>query len=419
MAMPSSPTEPRLLITLPNHLRLVAERIPSVRSTAVTLLLEVGVAQEPEAQQGVSNLLADMVFKGTGQNSARDIVDHLDFHGVSWGAQAGTEATRFDLVMLGRELPQVLPLFAALITRPSLPAAELEVARTLALQEIQHLEDEPAQKLAALLQAHYYGPVLGRIHLGTPQTVAQLDREALLAHHHAHYRPSRAILAVAGDIDLDRISSLVQDAFGQWEAGGQKPLAPQPPPAQTRLTHVPKDTEQTHIGVAFPSLVHRDPNYYVVQLAISVLSGTSGRLFTEVRERRGLVYTVFASHRALHDAAMIYSYAGTTTEKAQETLQVLLTELQKLSEGVRPDELERARAGVKSALVMQAESAGARCRNLAADVFYRGRCVPPEEVLEHVAAVEPQHISQYFGQHPPGPFTVTVLGREPLGWPEN
>ena len=179
--------------------------------------------------------------------------------------------------------------------------------------------------------------------------------------------------------------------------------------------HLAKETTQTQIAISYPSVPFGHPEYYDAQGAVQVLSGGMGaRLFTEVREKRGLCYSVWASYQTFKDRASILCYAGTTNERAQETLDVTLGELQRLVAGVSEEEVERVRAGLKSSVIMQEESTSARAGALASDWYYLGRVRPMEEIQEAIDTLSPRAILQHVRKNPPHDFTIVTLGPKAL-----
>ena len=191
------------------------------------------------------------------------------------------------------------------------------------------------------------------------------------------------------------------------------PLALGPQPAN--VNHLTKDTTQTQIGIAYPSVPIGNPDYYAAQGAVNVLSGgMSARLFTEVREKRGLCYAVWATYQTFKDRASVICYAGTTNERAQETLDLLLHEIRRLAEGIEPEEVQRTQVGLKSALIMQQESTSARAGSLASDWYYLGRVRSLEEIRAAIDGLTPAAIVRYLRRCPPRDFSVVTLGPQPL-----
>lgn len=407
---------PTYISTLPNGLTLVAESIPGVRSAAFVLLLPAGAVTDPEGQEGMATLLEGLVYRGAGSRNARALSDALDSLGVQRSGGAELEQASFGAAMLADDLEAALALYADIVRRPHLPADQLSAERDLALKKLDRLNDSPAEKLFLHLRETYFTSPHRRTPLGTREGLLAITPEDVRADHARRYRPDGAILAVAGKVDWSRLQRVVEEQFGDWE--GSAPPIPAPI-AQTspQYRHIPQETAQEQIGVAYPSAGLGEPGYADARMAIEVLSGgMSGRLFTEVRERRGLVYSVRASHTSLKGAGVVFAYAGTTPERSQETLEVLLAELQRIAQGVTEEEVERARVGLLSALVMQGEASRARAQSIARDIYLLGRVRSLEEIRTTFSRVTPESIVAHLRERPPGNFTVVTLGPRMLSW---
>jgi predicted Zn-dependent peptidase len=236
------------------------------------------------------------------------------------------------------------------------------------------------------------------------------------AHYDSRFRPNEAVLAVAGNFDWPRLRDQVERLFTDWTKGANAPLRVGTPAA--RSEHLPKETQQTQIALAFPAASIRDPGYYAARGAVGVLSGgMSARLFTEVREKRGLCYSVYASHETHRDRGAVVGYAGTRAERAQETLDVMLGEFRRLAEGVTPDEIDRVKAGLKSALIMRQESTSARAGAMAADWYLLGRVRSFDEVQKAIDGLTPKMVKDDLAENPPANPTVVTLGPSPLTIP--
>jgi predicted Zn-dependent peptidase len=263
------------------------------------------------------------------------------------------------------------------------------------------------------LRRRHYADPFGRASHGTLEAVESISPADIQRFFETTYRPNGAILSVAGKLDWPRLSDHIERLFGDWE-----PLPPSQfeeiPPQRTHC-HIEHESEQTHITVAFPWLPYPHSDYYQGRAAIGVLSdGMSSRLFTEVREKRGLCYSVFASCHSLRDRGSVMCYAGTTTDRAQETLDVLVDELRRLTQGVDADEVRRLQSRLKSSLIMQQESSASRAGAMAADWYYLGRVLTLEELGRIVAGLTVERINAYLASHPPRELTVVTLGNTPL-----
>jgi predicted Zn-dependent peptidase len=217
-------------------------------------------------------------------------------------------------------------------------------------------------------------------------------------------------------VRFDELKTTIEQLFGDWNRSVPAEIEVLPPPGNAHHEH--QKSEQTHIGIAYPSIPETDPDYYTVRLAIEVLSGgMSGRLFTEVREKRALCYSVWAGYSSLKDQGSILGYAGTSNDRAQATLDCFINELHRLSDGVTQPELDRAKTGLKASTIMQGESTSARAGALAHDYFMRGRIRTLDEIKAAIDSVTVDQVNAYLKEHKPGPFTIVTVGPKALKLP--
>jgi predicted Zn-dependent peptidase len=402
---------------LENGLTIVAESIPGVRSAAFVLLLSAGAVTDPTGREGLATVLEGLVYRGAGDRDARALSEAIDALGVQRSGGAELEHTSFGGSMLSDDLERALALYADIVRRPRLPADQLPAERDLALQKLDRLNDNPTEKLFVELRRVYFASPHQRTTLGTRAGLEAITPADVLEDHARRYRPDGAILAVAGNIDWPRLRAAVEDLFGDWR--GSPPPVPAPSiEGRTRYAHIEQDTAQEQIGVAYPAVTLGQPGYYETRVIIEVLSGGMGaRLFTEVRERRGLVYSVRASHMAIRGTGVIYAYAGTTPERSQETIEVLLAELKRVADGVSEEEIQRAHIGLLSALVMQGEASRSRAQAIARDQYLLGRVRSLEEIRAEITRVTPASVVAFLRERPPGEFTVVTLGPKVLEIP--
>jgi predicted Zn-dependent peptidase len=399
--------------TFPNGLTLLAERMEHVRSAAVNFLIPAGCVYDGPERLGIATVLAEMLTRGAGSRDSRALTLALDDLGVDRSESVLTVHTRVYGVTVARNLPAALELFADIVRRPYLPEEDLDAVKELALQDIRGLEDEPQSKVMVELGKHNYPAPLGNDHRGTVETISNLTVQDVRRHHAARYRPRGTILSIAGNVEWNALRQEVGRLFGDWEGEADQHLTLGPPPS--RRAHIAKELEQTQIGVAYPSVPLKDPDYYAAMGAVNVLSGgMSSRLFTEIREKKGLCYAVGASYQTLKDRASVVCYAGTRVARAQETLDLLLHELKRLPEGVEEEEVARLKAGLKSSLIMQQESTGSRALSLASDWYRIGRVRTLEEIQAAVDGLTPERIVQHVRRYPPGDFAIVTVGPNPL-----
>ncbi len=399
--------------TFANGLTLLAERMNHVRSAALNFLLPAGCVYDPPDRLGTASVLSEMITRGAGARNSRALSLALDNLGVDRDESVGQLHQRFWGATLATNLGAALEIYADILRRPHLPAAELDAVKALALQDLQSLEDDPKALVMVELRRRYWPLPLGRDRRGTPTCLKRITAASIRQHYERTFGPQHAILSVAGNIDWPALRDQVGRLFGDWTSAAEPAL--QLKKAIGGCGHLQKDLTQTQIAVAYPSVPFGHPEYYAAQGAVQVLSGGMGaRLFTEVREKRGLCYSVWASYQTFKDRACILCYAGTTNERAQETLDVTLAELIRLADGVQEEEVARVRAGLKSSVIMQEESTSARAGALASDWYYLGRVRPIEEIQAAIDSLTPRRIVAYVKKHPPRAMTVVTLGPKPL-----
>lgn len=399
--------------TFPNGLQLLVEPVQGVESAAFTLLVPAGVIYDPPQGHGTANLLSALVTRGAGSRDSRELTNALDNLGVHHSESTEIAHTSFTATTLAKNLVPALEITADVIRTPHLDDEQFEFCQSAALQELEALEDDPGQKTFVELRRRALPEPLGWPILGEMPDVEAMTPEMVRAFHSQHFRPNAAILGVAGAVDFNQIRDVVERVFGSWPAGEETSI--QRGQRTIGQEHIVSDKIQTHIGIAFEGVSSSDPDFFNAHGAVGVLSGgMSARLFTEVREKRGLCYSVGASFMALKDRGLILAYSSSTNERASETLQVIISELRRLREGIEEDEVRRVKAGLKSSLIMQEESTSARASVLARSWYSLGRVRTVEEVSKEVDRLTPKSILEYLERHPPRDFNIVTLGPTPL-----
>lgn len=395
--------------TLGNGLTILVEPMPALRSASVSILSPAGIIRQPAGKQGAANLLAEMVARGAGGLSSRAHSDALDRLGVQRGVSCASRHLHVSARLLGSNLQAALPLLLSQVASPLLEEAALEPSRELCLQEFEALADDPQQRaMIALRQKHYASP-FNRHPLGDKETLCSLTLGDVRAFWQSCAVPGGSILAVAGDADPDAVCQWAQAATAKWSGA----IAPQAlglvPPRG--LHHEEADATQCHIALACEAAIETAPDAILWKAAIGVLSGgMSGRLFTELREKRGLCYSVYASYAGAAEFGSVLVYAGTTAPRAKETHQVLVGELARLRDGITPDEFARAKVGMKAGLVMQGESSGARAASIANDQVVYGRPRTLEEKAAQVDALTFEQVDSFVRRTELKPATTVVIG---------
>jgi predicted Zn-dependent peptidase len=399
--------------TFPNGLTLLAERMEHVRSAALYFLVPAGCAHDPPGRLGLAGILADVITRGAGEMDSEELTTALDFLGLDRNESVGLIHMRFWGTTIAKNLPAGLEIYADILRRPHLPDEELEPARALAIQDIKGLEDEPGSKVMVELYKHLYPVPLSNDHRGTVEGVQAITPDSLRQQYRARFRPSGTILSVAGNIEWDPIRDLVGELFGDWQGGPAPEFTIGSPPEKT--AHLNKEVEQTQIALAYPSVPVGDPDYYAARGAVNVLSGGMGaRLFTEIREKEGLCYSVGASYQPMKDRGAILAHAASLNHQAQRTLVKLLEELRRLPNGIEDEEVDRVRVGLKTSLIMQQESTSSRAMALASDWYNLGRVRSFEEIESAINGLTANAILDHLRRHPPRDFSVVTLGPAPL-----
>ena len=402
--------------TFENGLTLLAEKMPGMQSAAMTLLVPAGSATDPVDRCGASTVLSDLVLRGAGDRDNKQLTDYLDGLGLQRSASVGVHHTRFGSAGLADKVMESLGTYADILRRPLMPETGFESAQDLALQALAGIDDEPRQKLLLKLREWHFPSPYGRNSMGKKEDLEKLTLELCKADFARRYQPKGAILALAGRIEFEQCKFVAEEHFGDWLGKAPEAIVEMPPPGHHH--HIDQASEQTHIGIAYPSIPETDPDYYTVRMAVEILSGgMSGRLFTEIREKRALVYNVSANFVGLHDRGSIMGYAGTSNDRAQATLDCFIVELHRLSQGVTAAELARAKTGIKASTIMSGESTSARAGAIAHDYFIRGRIRTLDEIKAAIDGVTLERVNAYLATHLPGPFTIVTVGPKELKMP--
>jgi predicted Zn-dependent peptidase len=403
--------------TFANGLTLLCEKMPVVQSAAMALHLDAGAAGDPEGKSGCASVLADLVLRGAGDRDTRALSDHLDRLGLHRSSGVGVYHARFGCEAVAGRVMESLPAYADIVRRPQMPKSGFDAARDLALQGLDGLKDDPRQTLLVKLRQLFLPPPFGRNPMGETKELKKLTLKDVKSNWQRRYQADGAILAVAGNVEFAPLKEEVEKYFGDMPKKPRKKIITERP--AYGHYHERQKSEQTHIGVAYPSILETDPDHYVIRLAIEVLGGgMSGRFFTEIREKRGLCYSVWAGYTSLKNYAGVLAYAGTSNERAQATLDCMLAEIRRLSRGVTPEELSRAKIGLKASLIMDGESTSARAGAIAYDFFIRGRMRTLDEIKSGIDEVTPDRINDFLRRSEPKEFTIVTVGPTKLKMPE-
>ncbi|MFK7867701.1 MAG: M16 family metallopeptidase [Roseobacter sp.] len=380
---------------LPNGFRIVTEDMPGLASASIGIWVTAGARHEKPAQNGIAHFLEHMAFKGTKRRSSLQIAEAIEDVGGYINAYTSREVTAYYARVLENDVPLALDVIADILLNPTLETAEIEVERGVILQEIGQALDTPDDVIFDWLQEEAYPDhPMGRTILGPAERVSAFSRADLKAFIKAHYGPEQMILSAAGAVDHDAIVRLAEELFGGMV---QTPLkaavAAQFAGGERRQT---KALEQAHFALAFESPGYRDDKIYTAQIYASALGGgMSSRLFQEIRENRGLCYSIFAQAGAYADTGMTTIYAGTSAEQLPQLAEITIDEMKRAASDMTPAEVARARAQMKAGLLMGLESPSNRAERLARLVQIWDRVPPLEETVALIDAVTTGDVREF------------------------
>jgi predicted Zn-dependent peptidase len=375
------------LTTLPNGFRIVSEYMPGLQSAAIGVWVLAGARHEEASQNGIAHFLEHMAFKGTKRRSALQIAEAIEDVGGYINAYTSREVTAYYVRVLKEDVPLALDVVADILRNPVFDPREIEVERGVILQEIGQAADTPDDIIFDWLQEKAYPDhPLGRTILGAEERVRGFDRPDLERFVDQYYRPGQMVLSAAGAVDHEALVRMAEGMFGDMIPSD----AIEPPVARFaggETRHV-KDLEQAHFALAFESPDYAHPDIYTAQIYASALGGSmSSRLFQEIRERRGLCYSIYAQAGAYSDTGMMTIYAGTSAEQLGDLAGITVDEMKRAADDMSVAEVERARAQMKAGLLMGLESPSNRAERLARMLQIWGRVPDLPEVVERIDAV--------------------------------
>ena len=403
-------TEARVT-TLASGLRVVSADMPGLESAAVGAWVNAGARCEPVELNGVSHLLEHMAFKGTRRRSALAIAEEIESVGGHLNAYTSREQTAYIARVLKADIPLAVDLLADILQHTTMPEDELAREREVVIQEIAQVHDTPDDIVFDLFQETAFpDQPIGRSILGTADSVGGFSRQELMDYMAAQYSAERMVVVAAGRVDHEPFVALVEAAFD---------ALPHSTPGAVEAAHYEggdirrqRDLEQVHLVIGFDGVAYGDPAFFAEQVLSTALGGgMSSRLFQEVREKRGLAYSVFSFATSYVDSGLFGIYAGTGGDHLGELVPVICDEVAKVAGDIGDDELDRARAQIKASLLMSLESPSARCEQLARHVLIYGRPLPTAEIIEKIEAVDSAAMTGAARRLiEGGPPTVAALG---------
>lgn len=389
--------------------------LPTRSVVAFQIRVLAGCCVDPSDRLGLARLVEETLDKGTEHFSGQTLSDAFDAIGAGRSSGTGRETTTLTCTVLPEHFERALELHGEMLRRPTFPESSVTAAVELAQQELQALEDDAQSLTDKIISAQTYGPILGRHPLGSAESLGRIAQADLVAHWKKYYASGRIVATVAGPIEPQRVLNALEatfPGFGDAAPAGRDPVAPT---FHATETHQPKELEQQQISFCFPGVDAVHDGFPTQQVMLGVLSGgMSGRLFTEVREKRGLVYWVGAWQDTPRGIGTIFLGASTTPDRCDQTYETLLREVERVGEDLQQAELDRAITGIIASQETRGDATRARCSELANDLFFFRRWMPLEEKIARVRAVTIERIHRFLQDHPRDRLSVVTLGPRPL-----
>lgn len=391
-------------------MRIVTDSVAGVESVALGVWAGVGTRHEDMAQNGVAHMVEHMLFKGTPTRDALAIAEVVEDVGGNMNAYTGREMTAYYVHLLREHFDLGLEVLADILQNSTMPEGEVERERGVILQEIKMYADTPDRQVFDNFQeAAYPEQALGAPALGTTDIISNMPRDTLMNYVRANYHPSNLVVSASGNIDHDEVVRKVQALFTHLPAGKNGHYLPASYKPQVSI--VRKDTEQSHIVLGFQGIRRSDPRYASFRLLSSILGGgMSSRLFQQVREKRGLVYSIYSFYDAFHDDGLFGIYAGTSPEHLKELMPVVLDEIKGVMDKITPEELARSKAQIKAGVLMSRESTLTRADQQARYMLNFGHPFDVAKLVSGIDAVQPGDImalaQDVFGSAP----TLAMIG---------
>lgn len=395
-------------MTLNIHL----DPVPHVETVALGVWFGVGTRDEAsESQNGIAHLVEHMMFKGTETRTALDIVHEIENVGAHINAYTGRELTAYTVYALKNDVKLALDILADMMRKSVFAPDELKMEQNVITQEIGMVNDTPDDIIHDdAFETAYPGQAFGRPVLGREAVIRAMTSDDLRAYTDRHYHPANAVISIAGNVDEQDVRAMAEDSFGGWEA---RTHTPHTPAAYKGGIHraSKNDLEQTHIIYGLESFARKDKRHTILSIYTEALGGgMASRLFQEIREKRGLAYSVYASNQLFHDTGFLNIYAGTDPQKAQDCLNVIREELFAGVKHLSESDIQRAKTVRKAGLLMAQESMMSRADRMARQILLQGRRVNIQESIEKIEAVTRADIEAVCDELATRPFTCALRG---------
>ena len=401
-------------VTLDNGIRVVSERIPSLQSVSLGVWVDVGSRDELQGEEGISHVLEHMFFKGTSCRSAGMISREIDQMGGELNAFTSRETTTFYLHVLDNDLTKALSILVDVFQHSTFASRELEKEKQVILEEVRMVQDDAEDYVHDLHTSNVvqHHP-LGRPILGSENTIKRFRRSDLLNYRMRHYRPEKIVISAAGQFDHRKLINTLSKTFGRLQATTPHPNGRSRPTITPGVIVRKKRLAQAHLCFGIKGLPRDHQDRYALGLFNSMLGGSvSSRLFLEIREKRGLAYSIYSSLSYFEDFGMFTVYAATRPTEVPRVLTLIMKELKKIHTGaLDAEELKRAKCQIKGTLALNLENIGSRMTKLARDEMYAGRHVPLQEIMTAIDRIKTSEVQRVVHELVDKRFqTVTVLG---------
>jgi predicted Zn-dependent peptidase len=376
--------------------RIISERVPGVRSVALGFWIGAGSRDEPNPRAGVSHFIEHLLFKGSSRYSAQEIAEIFDELGGELNAATSRETTVVYARVPDDRLERALDVMADMVFRPAF--VDVDSEREVVLEEIAMVEDTPNDLVHDIASTAVFGShPLGRPVIGSAEVISTVSRRALSSYHRRAYQPEKIVLAAAGSIRHDELVAMLRARRNGADPGpglaARKPVRGNGKPA---ISFQRKDTEQYHVCLSAPGIARTDERRYAGSLMDAIVGGSaSSRLFQEIREKRGMAYSVYSYSSQYADAGQIGVYVGTREDNVAECLEIAVAELSDIAAGnVRADELARAKENLKGRILLSLESTSARMTRLGKSLVTATPLLTPEEVVKRLEAVTASEVAE-------------------------
>lgn len=402
----------------PSGLECGVHFLPDRRIVSFQIRMHTGCCTDPADKLGLTRMIGETIDKGTQKYDGQGLSDAFDAIGAGRSGGTGRETTNYTCTVLPEHFDQAVALHAEFLRNPTFPEDTCAINIDLAKQDLIAMEDDAQSLINKMMNQKVYGSLLGRHPLGEQDTLEKINREELIQHWKKYYNIGRMVISVAGPLDAARVNETFEQNFSGFGSSNRDGRTSYPTEFTPGITHHHKELEQQQIGIAWPGVDATHDDFYIQQMMLGILSGgMSGRLFTELREKRGLVYWAGAWQETPRGTGMLNLGASTTAERCDQTYEALLQEVDRLGEDLEQDELDRAKTGILANRETRGDTTRALCSELASDLFFFDRPIPVEEKIAKIKAVSIEDIKRFLATYSRNHKCVFTLGPRPLGDP--